>query len=829
MRIIYKMVVIVGIVSLLTSLAMGTLAVYSMNYIEDEAVSESESTLLDQERNRMSALAVEKAGHIDRYFIEAMETVRVLNETIHTIRDSSPPESMNGPLQGDIHNFIEGHFRGWIEAGLSGTLSARLNGTFGQELITIDDGWGYSYPIEVTFISGDIDCWANATIEVPEGVFVNGTMDGDPISWTGEVRSVSGRLVSTISGQLAGRDPGCLVRGNIDGRVHGYVSGSFSGMINGSAHCQVLGGIDGRFVGTIDNSTHTIRQALFSTTKENRDAASSYIGFDQSWKMITDANIIFYAPTIGFGGYNFTMRSWYELGKEVGHTVITPPYSSSRPTGLTVTAVEPYSESGSLSSILGMDISLSTVLENLNITGSYRSGRSMIIDREGRLVAIDEMDMTGGDWYSRIQAEDFTRTGNERFKELTQEMMMGGTGIIELDVEWSEGYNETTGEGFRYGPTSSPGEKFVAFAPIRSQGWSLGIIVDRSEVVLPSTELVSTVNSEAERTTTIFVAVSIFCFIISLLMGSFMALRFVSPITTLSKEIEDLDASSLDKRDPSPTRESTDEVAMLSRNFNRMRGRLSASMKELEYEIAEVKSKENELRIERAKAEFYLDLLGHDIGNLHQGIYSAIELASMKRDDPNRLKSSLDMAMENVQRSLALVKNIQVLSRLSHDNKNPIVMDLRQVLKDTTRNIDYLFPTKKVDLTLDIPGEPIPVRAEPMIEYIFFNLLHNAVKYQLGERATVRIDAAVDRRAGVVRTVFEDHGIGISDDIKALLFRRFSRGRASDKKGTGLGLYLVKTLVDRYDGRVMIEDRVPGDHTKGAKFIVEFPLAKKKK
>ncbi len=68
----------------------------------------------------------------------------------------------------------------------------------------------------------------------------------------------------------------------------------------------------------------------------------------------------------------------------------------------------------------------------------------------------------------------------------------------------------------------------------------------------------------------------------------------------------------------------------------------------------------------------------------------------------------------------------------------------------------------------------------------------------------------------------EDNGPGIPDNFKLKVFNRMLQGNAA-AKGMGLGLYIVKTLVDSYQGRVWVEDRVPGDHAKGAKFIVLLP------
>jgi len=72
------------------------------------------------------------------------------------------------------------------------------------------------------------------------------------------------------------------------------------------------------------------------------------------------------------------------------------------------------------------------------------------------------------------------------------------------------------------------------------------------------------------------------------------------------------------------------------------------------------------------------------------------------------------------------------------------------------------------------------------------------------------------------RVSIEDNGPGIPDEKKAEVFHRFMRGQTR-MSGTGLGLYIVKTLVESFGGYVKVEDRVKGDHTKGTRFVVYLP------
>jgi len=67
----------------------------------------------------------------------------------------------------------------------------------------------------------------------------------------------------------------------------------------------------------------------------------------------------------------------------------------------------------------------------------------------------------------------------------------------------------------------------------------------------------------------------------------------------------------------------------------------------------------------------------------------------------------------------------------------------------------------------------------------------------------------------------EDNGPGIPDDVKDQLFIGHQRGKVIT--GGGLGLYLVKTLMEDFHGKVSVEDRVPGDYTRGCRFIITLP------
>jgi PAS domain S-box-containing protein len=231
---------------------------------------------------------------------------------------------------------------------------------------------------------------------------------------------------------------------------------------------------------------------------------------------------------------------------------------------------------------------------------------------------------------------------------------------------------------------------------------------------------------------------------------------------------------------------------------------------------------EEELMAAKLQAELYLDLMGHDINNLHQIALGYLELA---RDMPacEEQTKFLGKPVEVLQRSAKLISNVRKLQKLRDGMFQDQEMDVCKVLSDVQREF-AATPNKKIMLSLN-GFEHCHVLANELLYDVFANLVGNAVKHT-GDRVDIVVDLDVvkDNSGMYCRVIVEDDGLGIPDDFKATIFNRASKGTAR-AKGMGLGLYLVKSLVDSYGGKVWVEDRIMGDHTKGARFVVLLPAA----
>lgn len=241
-------------------------------------------------------------------------------------------------------------------------------------------------------------------------------------------------------------------------------------------------------------------------------------------------------------------------------------------------------------------------------------------------------------------------------------------------------------------------------------------------------------------------------------------------------------------------------------------------------DITERKQTEDELKEAKAQAELYLDLMGHDIRNLAQIAIGYVELA-MESDDIDEIKTLLEKPLQSLHDTAQIIDNVRKLQNTDHVNEEIVPVDLCQILADIKSRHET---TKMRHVTIDLKTIPrCQVMANSLVSDIFVNLVSNAIKHSDPEKM-LNIDIKVDRfreRSGeYLRVAVEDNGPGISNWVKDKIFMRFQRGDTKTH-GKGLGLHIARTLVESYGGKIWVEDRVQGDYTKGARFVVILPAA----
>jgi PAS domain S-box-containing protein len=142
-------------------------------------------------------------------------------------------------------------------------------------------------------------------------------------------------------------------------------------------------------------------------------------------------------------------------------------------------------------------------------------------------------------------------------------------------------------------------------------------------------------------------------------------------------------------------------------------------------------------------------------------------------------------------------------------------VSLRSVLETELALREDSFP--EAEFVVDGTLPDVDVAADSMLASVFRNLLNNAVQHN--DADTPRVEVSCTLRDDDVEIRVADDGPGIPDDKKDVVFGKGERGLGSP--GTGIGLYLVRTLVTQYGGSVRVEDNEPT----GSVFVVELPRA----
>ncbi|MHA1509694.1 MAG: PAS domain S-box protein [Promethearchaeota archaeon] len=251
-------------------------------------------------------------------------------------------------------------------------------------------------------------------------------------------------------------------------------------------------------------------------------------------------------------------------------------------------------------------------------------------------------------------------------------------------------------------------------------------------------------------------------------------------------------------------------------------------------DITESKHTEQGLKTSKIKyreaynrVDFYKDIFSHDINNIFQNIHSSVELIDIYTEQSINMEKNeelLDIIRGQIKRGTNLVSNVRRLSEI--DNKD-LALQKREIIVVLKDVIDALIKIhKKREINVQIKNAPkeVYIKANELLPDIFENLLINAVRHNQNTLIKILITFSRLVKDGdkFIKLEFIDNGIGILPEMKEKIFQR---GQVEKKNniGLGLGLTLVKKIIDNYNGQIWVEDKVAGDYSKGSNFIIILP------
>ena len=225
---------------------------------------------------------------------------------------------------------------------------------------------------------------------------------------------------------------------------------------------------------------------------------------------------------------------------------------------------------------------------------------------------------------------------------------------------------------------------------------------------------------------------------------------------------------------------------------------------------------------DRRKDEF-LATLAHELRNPLAPIRNGVHLLRLKADDATVRARVLETFDRQVGHLVRLVDDLLEVSRVSRGQlelrKEPV--DVQELIENAIEASEPLIASAKHRLDLVVPREPLRIEADPVrMTQVVVNLLNNAVRYT-DPGGTIRVCARREGRHVIVSV--EDTGIGIPAEMLPRVFDTFTqvgRGGNRSQSGLGIGLTLVRSLVQLHGGRVEAHSEGPG---RGSTFTVTLP------
>jgi signal transduction histidine kinase/CheY-like chemotaxis protein len=233
---------------------------------------------------------------------------------------------------------------------------------------------------------------------------------------------------------------------------------------------------------------------------------------------------------------------------------------------------------------------------------------------------------------------------------------------------------------------------------------------------------------------------------------------------------------------------------------------------------------EDDLRESDRRKEEFLATLAHELRNPLAPILNAVQYLNLVAPVAPDVRWAREVIVRQTTHLTRLVDDLLDLSRINHDHlelKKELV-DLARVVHTAVETTQPFVAHRGHSVSVVLPAERVMVDADPMrLSQVVANLINNAAKFSArGER----IEVVVETCGTMVRVRVRDYGIGIEASELSSIFDLFKRVHSSlghDEEGLGIGLTLVKRLVEMHGGTVSASSAGLGF---GSEFTVELPV-----
>jgi len=239
-------------------------------------------------------------------------------------------------------------------------------------------------------------------------------------------------------------------------------------------------------------------------------------------------------------------------------------------------------------------------------------------------------------------------------------------------------------------------------------------------------------------------------------------------------------------------------------------------------DITNRKREEKELIAAKKDTSLYINILSHDLNNYNQCALSYIDILT-RTDLEDDQKNYVNIIRDQLESSMRLSNNVKKLSEIKSRHAPLTSVDLNRALRKSATSImekSYRYEgIGELELQFDFPDGIYGVKADDLIEELFSNIFWNAVLHNTHKKKLlkIKISAPPANLENYWQIEIHDNAFGIPDEQKTLVFSPETHFE-NDSSSNGIGLSIINALIERYGGKLWVENRVPDDYTKGSVF-----------
>ncbi len=504
-------------------------------------------------------------------------------------------------------------------------------------------------------------------------------------------------------------------------------------------------------------------------------------------------------PELVQKNYDPRIRPWYKASVNQRSSKWSEIYTYNDGSDIAIAATRAVYKNNSLQGVLAADLSLNQIKNFLLTIKAGKSGKTLIIERNGKIVA------------SSTHEDKFFQSGNKfiRLNASQSNSPLVRESIKFLKIKFGNLDNIKVTQQLDF---DIKGERQFLQVTIFKDKYGLDWLII---VVIPEADFMAEINANQRNT----LLLCLLALIIAIIIGIISARRITQPISRLNEAAKNITEG---KWEGTETIQGSriDEIEQLANSFKNMAHQLQESFEKLEYKNEKLK------RLDKLKDEFLANT-SHELRTPLNGMIGIAEsmIDGATGEITSLQQKNLLMISHSGHRLLELVNDILDFAKLKNQT---IELQLKAVGIHSLVDVVLAFSQSLVggkDLVLinSVPNNlPLAYADEHRLEQIFYNLIGNSIKFTETGKVEVFAEVAKKNNTQELIITISDTGIGIPPESHEKIFESFEQADGSISReygGTGLGLAVTKQLVELHAGKIWVES----ESGKGSSFSFTLP------